>query len=183
MAEALAEAFRDNPLNRAAIGGDAQRRLRCNRAGMHALLPIAGPAGEVWIPAQGCGALIAAPPGHFPFPPPSPWVELRTLFVQGPGTRARWARSFEHLLARHPKEPHWYLATLGVQPESRGRGIGRALVAHLLRRVDAEGSSIYLETDRVANIDFYAGFGFRVCEESEVLGVPIWHMHRDPGAE
>lgn len=183
VAESLAEAFRDNPLNRAAIGGDAKRRLRCNRAGMHALLPVAQSAGEVWVEAQGYGALVAAPPGSFPFPPPSPWVELRTLFVQGPRARARWGKSFEQLLVRHPAEPHWYLATLGVRPESRGRGIGRALVAHLLGRVDAEGSATYLETDRAANIDFYESFGFRVREESEVLGTPIWHMHRGARAE
>ena len=33
-AELLAWSFRDNPLNRAVIRGDAARRLRCNRIGM-----------------------------------------------------------------------------------------------------------------------------------------------------
>jgi ribosomal protein S18 acetylase RimI-like enzyme len=183
VAASLAAAFRDNPLNRAAIGGDAARRLRCNLAGMRALLPVAQAGGEVWLAPENRGALVAAPPGRFPFAPPSPWVELRTLVVQGLRARARWARSFEHLQARHPAEPHWYLATLGVHPEAQRRGIGRALVAHLLQRADAEACATYLETDRAANVPFYESFGFRVCEQSEVLETPVWHMHRRPRAD
>jgi len=150
---------------------------------MRALLPIAHAAGEVWVAPEGCGALVAAPPGRFPFPPPSPWVELRTMFVQGLGARVRWAQSFEQLQLRHPSEPHWYLATVGVHPDVRRRGIGGALVAHLLRRADLDGRATYLETDRAANVPFYEGFGFRVCEESRVLDTPIWHMHRGAGAQ
>ncbi len=149
---------------------------------MRALLPIARAAGEVWLAAEDRGALVAAPPGRFPFPPPPPWVELRTLWVLGFGARARWAQSFDALQARHPTEPHWYLATLGVHPEARRRGLGRALVLHLLDRADADGLATYLETDRASNVPFYENLGFRVREESRVLETPVWHMQREPGA-
>ena len=38
-AAVLGRAFRDNPMNRAVIGGDAERREACNRAGVEAYLP------------------------------------------------------------------------------------------------------------------------------------------------
>ena len=37
----LARAFRDNPLNRAVVGGSERRRVRSNRAGVAAYLPTA----------------------------------------------------------------------------------------------------------------------------------------------
>ena len=53
LAEVLALAFRDNPLNRAVIGGSEARRLRANRAGMRASLIAALPAAVVLIAPEG----------------------------------------------------------------------------------------------------------------------------------
>jgi ribosomal protein S18 acetylase RimI-like enzyme len=178
--EALALAFRDNPLNVAVIGADPERRLRSNRAGMRLLLPVARQLG--WVRVVGAprveGALIALPPLAYPLPPPSLPPQLRALCVQGFRVRARWSRVFEHLNALHPVAPHWYLATLGVVPEARGRGQGRALLETLLARADADAQPCYLETDRAENVPFYEGGGFGVERESEILGVRVWHMQR-----
>jgi ribosomal protein S18 acetylase RimI-like enzyme len=178
----LAAAFRDNPLNVAVIAGDAQRRLRCNEAGMRQLVPVARERALVLAARRDGvrGVLIATPPHGYPLPPPSPTIQLRTLWTQGLRVRLRWGRVFEHLDRLHPLEPHWYLATLGVHPEWQGRGIGRELLAALLRRSDAEHGECYLETDREQNLPFYEAAGFRVAHESRVLGVSIWHMRREP---
>jgi GNAT superfamily N-acetyltransferase len=45
----------------------------------------------------------------------------------------------------HPTEPHFYLAFVGVDPESQGRGIGSILMHPIVQRCDAEGIPAYLE--------------------------------------
>jgi ribosomal protein S18 acetylase RimI-like enzyme len=181
-ARSLARAFRDNPLNLAVIGGDPQRRLRCNRAGMRQLLPVA--RRHALVLRAGAtrpdGVLIATPPGAYPLPAAPLGARLRALVTQGVAVQVRWGRVFEHLDRLHPPEPHWYLATLGVAPAARSRGIARALLRVLLDRTDREALPCYLETDRSENVVFYAAAGFAVDRESRVLGVPIWHMRRSP---
>jgi len=80
-------------------------------------------------------------------------------------------------------EPHWYLWVLGVAPEARGRGIGRALLRPILERADVEGVPCYLETQTAGNVVFYRKSGFDViAEEREpVAELPLWFMVRRPG--
>jgi ribosomal protein S18 acetylase RimI-like enzyme len=184
-AHALAVAFRDNPLNVAVMGGDPQRRLRCNRAGMRQLLPVACRHGRV-LRAGGSspdGVLIATPPGAYPLPGAPLLPRLRALAVQGLAVQVRWGRVFAHLDLLHPQEPHWYLATLGVAPAARRRGLGRALLHSLLELADREAVPCYLETDRSENVAFYGSAGYTVDRESRVLGVGIWHMRRKTSAK
>jgi GNAT superfamily N-acetyltransferase len=94
----------------------------------------------------------------------------------------RWARVYELLHQHHPVDRHWYLGTLGVEPELWGRGIGTELLSTWLQTVDAEGSAAYLETDAPGNLRFYQRVGFEVSEEIRALGVRIWTMRR-PAAE
>lgn len=178
--EALAAAFRDNPLNRAVVGADPQRRLRCNRAGMRQLVPNVRRLGLALVARapSGLGVLLANPPDRYPLAPPGPLAQLRTLWVQGPRVSLRWQRAFEHMHGLHPLERHWYLATLGVDPVAQGSGLGGALLAALLERADADALPVWLETDRAGNLPFYQRAGFRSVRESRLFGVPIWHMQR-----
>ena len=178
--QVLAAAFRDNPLNVAVIGRDADRRLHCNLAGMRQLVPVARRHGLL-LRAGGAstqGALIATPPDAYPLPAPSLAAQLRALFAQGLRVRMRWGQVFEALYREHPLDPHWYLATVGVAPSAQGRGVGRALVAALLERADRDGRPCYLESDRPENVPFYEAAGFRVEREIRVLGVRVWLMRR-----
>ena len=179
--EALARAFRDNPLNQAVVGGDADRRLRTNRAGMRQLVPNVRRLGLVLTgrTSAGLGVLLANPPDSYPLAPPGLRGQLRTLWLQGPRVALRWQRVFEHMHELHPLERHWYLATLGVAPPTQGRGVGSALLAALLQRADADRAPIWLETDRSANRVFYERAGFRTLRESRIFDVPIWHMQRE----
>ena len=65
----------------------------------------------------------------------------------------------------HPKEPHWYLPLLGVDPARQGQGLGSALLKHALAHCDAEGLPAYLESSNIKNVPLYERHGF------EVLGV------------
>jgi GNAT superfamily N-acetyltransferase/ketosteroid isomerase-like protein len=67
--------------------------------------------------------------------------------------------SFE---AAHPRErPHYYLSLLGTHPDRRGHGLGMALLARNLERIDAEGVPAYLESSNPANNSRYERLGFR----------------------
>jgi GNAT superfamily N-acetyltransferase len=180
-AGALARAFRDNPLHVAVLGPDPERRLRANLRSMTELVPLArrvGLALEARVADACAGVLLAAPPHGYPFPPPPLATVLRSWLCQGPRVRSRWARVFHHLDERHPRIPHWYVAALGVDPPQQGRGLGRALIAALCARADADGVACYLETDRPENVPFYEAAGFETCAESECLRVRLWHMQR-----
>ena len=82
----------------------------------------------------------------------------------------------------HPREPHWYLATLGTVPERQGQGVGAALLQPVLTLADEDGVPAYLESSKERNVPFYARFGFEVVEElhSKVGSPPMWRMWREP---
>ena len=73
----------------------------------------------------------------------------------------------------HPKEPHWHLAFIGVDPTQQGKGIGAVLLRYALARIDAEGLHSYLESSNPANIPFYRRHGFEVIREIRVGGSPL----------
>ncbi len=81
----------------------------------------------------------------------------------------------------HPREPHWYLQTLSVDPSSQRSGYGTALMQPGLDRADAERMPCYLETQRESNIPYYNRFGFELTEEISLHdSPPLWLMWRDP---
>jgi ribosomal protein S18 acetylase RimI-like enzyme len=180
----LARAFRDNPLNVAVIGPDPERRLRANLHGARALLPVALAGGRVLAARAGGGlrgVLVATRPFGWPLPAPPLLANLRRVLGQGLRVARRWGLVFDALARLHPEDPHWYLSTLGVDPEAQAHGVGTALLARFLAEVDADGLPAYLETDREANLGFYRRAGFELALEACVLDTPVWCMRR-PGA-
>jgi GNAT superfamily N-acetyltransferase len=65
---------------------------------------------------------------------------------------------FEAAIPEGP--PFYYLSFLGTHPDSRGRGLGMALLAENLARIDAEGKPAYLESTNPANNRRYERLGF-----------------------
>jgi ribosomal protein S18 acetylase RimI-like enzyme len=82
----------------------------------------------------------------------------------------------------HPHEPHWYLATLGADPEHQGRGVGSSLMRPVLEHCDHEGLPAYLESSKERNVPFYRRHGFEVTREVDLPGggPKIWTMWRTP---
>ena len=93
-------------------------------------------------------------------------------------------RSRLRMEGKHPSEPsHWYLAVLGVEPGSQGRGLGSKLMHPVLERLDGEGVAAYLEASTPRSRALYERHGFEVTGEMNLPanGPPIWLMWREPG--
>lgn len=82
----------------------------------------------------------------------------------------------------HPRRPHWYLDSLGVEPESQGRGIGSALMRPVLERCDRDRMPAYLNAGSPRSRDLYMRHAFQVTEEFRLpeQGPPLWRMWREP---
>ena len=77
---------------------------------------------------------------------------------------------------------HWFLQTIGVDPQFQGRGYASKLLTPMLSRIDEESLPCYLETLEEQNVGLYEHFGFKVIEESKVPNTNLtnWAMLR-PG--
>ena len=183
LAQALAEAFRDNPLNCAVVGRGPPGRLRANRVGMELTLQSAADTARVWVAVAAdsqrvAGGLIALPPGRWPLPPAPLIQQFLGLLRQGFRVTSRWGRVYSELAELHPAQPHWYLCTLGIRPSQQRQGLASALLDRWLVEVDRTGRAAYLETDHDESLAFYLKRGFHVREERMLLRVPIWRMWR-----
>jgi ribosomal protein S18 acetylase RimI-like enzyme len=81
--------------------------------------------------------------------------------------------TFEEMDKWHPEEPHWYLPLIGVDPQLWNRGLGSALMRHVLARCDQEGATAYLESSNPRNISLYERHGFEVMGEIQVGAAPV----------
>jgi ribosomal protein S18 acetylase RimI-like enzyme len=95
---------------------------------------------------------------------------LEALFEETVPKRqtADGAKMFELMAAHHPKEPHWYLPVIGIDPRAQGRKLGEALMQPALARCDRDGLPAYLESSNPRNIPFYERLGFRVLTKLQV---------------
>ena len=85
----------------------------------------------------------------------------------------------EQMGGSHPREPHWYLPLVGVDPSQQGRGYGSALLTHALRVCDREHRAAYLESTNARNLPLYQRFGFEVTRTIKVGTSPaVWPMIR-----
>lgn len=84
--------------------------------------------------------------------------------------------------AHPPSPPHYYLTLLGTHPQSRGRGLGMAMIREVLERIDAEHMPAYLESSLPANDRRYASVGFVRTGEVSAPGSPpattMWRAAR-----
>jgi GNAT superfamily N-acetyltransferase len=88
----------------------------------------------------------------------------------------------ERFEAAHPRdEPHYFLSLLGTHPAHAGRGLGMALLAENLERIDSEHMSAYLESSNPGNNHRYARYGFVERGRFYPLNsdIPVTTMWRD----
>jgi GNAT superfamily N-acetyltransferase len=121
--------------------------------------------------------------------PPNRWrIEWSTiarnipaiLLAYGSAT-ARVIRCLAAMEKHHPRQPHWYLATVGTDPMHQGHGLAGRLIRSRLARCDAAGEAAYLEAASEDLVPFYGGMGFRQLGEVTVPDGPVFHpMWRDP---
>ena len=88
---------------------------------------------------------------------------------------------FEQMGHYHPREPHWYLPLIGVDPFHQGKGYGAALMQHALIPCDRDHTVAYLESSNPKNIPLYERHGFEVLATIQVgTSPPIFPMLRKP---
>jgi GNAT superfamily N-acetyltransferase len=88
---------------------------------------------------------------------------------------------FEKMGSGHPKEPHWYLPLIGVDPTRQARGYGSALMTHTLQRCDSEQKLAYLESSNPRNLSLYIRHGFELIGTIQAGdSPPMFPMLRKP---
>lgn len=77
-----------------------------------------------------------------------------------------------------PPMAHHYLIMIGVKPEVQGKGVGKALLQHLLHTVHTDNNSqgVALDTENVENVSLYRRFGFALNGETQIDKVPVYCM-------
>jgi ribosomal protein S18 acetylase RimI-like enzyme len=89
--------------------------------------------------------------------------------------------TMDHIEKVHPKTPHWYLQTIGTDPDKQGKGFGSLIMRHQLAVADAAGIPCYLESSKDTNLPIYRSFGFEVTGEIKIPNGPtLWPMWRQP---
>ncbi len=183
LSSVFARAFDDDPLSLYLFGGPRLRAAGLARFFSIQLRHTYLRHGEVWTTPDRAGAALWAPPT---MPRPGAMDLVRILPVLP--YLSVWGRKTPdviRLLAAYerarPRQAHWYLGTLGTDPDRQGRGVGSALLRVVLDRLDADAVPAYLESSKQRNLAFYARHGFEVT--GEILtprGPTLWLMWREP---
>ena len=185
LAVSLARAMQDDPVIGWVIPRPDTRRRILPRFFTAMIRHLYLPTDEVYTTDDQSGAALWLPPGQVT-PATSDilglaWHVLPVLPLVGRAL-LRAPGMLRLLDANHPKEPHYYLALLGTDPDRQSRGIGGAMLASQLARCDAEGVPAYLESSNARNVPLYARHGFEVTKELKLAptGPTMWLMWRDP---
>jgi GNAT superfamily N-acetyltransferase len=133
-------------------------------------------AGAIWLP-----------PGHWQ---PGLREQIRAVPAHAWALRPRLGRSFRLGRAMenaHPKEPHWYLEAIGVDPPWQSRGVASLLLRSRLEQSDQDRQPAYLEAGKPELVPLYEHFGFRrtgtlnLPRGAPVI-TPMWRPSAAPGA-
>jgi ribosomal protein S18 acetylase RimI-like enzyme len=182
LATALASAFDDDPVF-AFLFPQKDRAKTYKAFFARELAKHYLPNDETWTTDGLPGAAIWSPPGKWR---QTNWDTIKSApaFVRILGRRLPRALSaLMQVEAAHPPGEHYYLAVLGTEQASQGKGVGSALLAPVLERCDREGIGAYLESSKEKNLAFYARHGFEVTRELPLLkgkGPSVWLMWREP---
>jgi GNAT superfamily N-acetyltransferase len=168
LANVLARAFDDDPVAQYLFPDPVWRRALLPRFFRLQLCHNYLPRGEVLTTDALQGVALWMPP-HAAAPG---FLDRLAHMAFLPALRARIGATRRLTLAlesRRPQADHYYLGTIGTDPNHRHHGVGGALITPVLERCDAAGLPAYLECSRFETTAFYARFGFVV---SDVLDLP-----------
>jgi ribosomal protein S18 acetylase RimI-like enzyme len=178
----LGRAFLDDPVFTWVVP-NREDRLRNIDAFFALFAEAVEPHDEIYVADRGMGAALWVPPGQPPVADEfGEEFERRAVELAGDDA-PRFGELVAAMEAHHPSEPHQYLWFLAVDPDSQGRGIGSALLTHVLDRCDRTSTPAYLEATSPQNARLYERHGFDVAATiNEHGGAPLWAMWRDPVA-
>ncbi|MER6910565.1 GNAT family N-acetyltransferase [Streptomyces sp. NPDC000594] len=177
----LGRAFADYPYTRHVIAADDHEE-RVRKLQELFLTRVGMPYGRVWVAGEGRAVAVWTTPERDPSPG---FLEAVPLVAELAGDRATAYEEMEKAAEAHrPQEPVWFLATVAVDPEAQGRGLGGAVIRPGLEEADRTGYPAFLETATEANVRLYRRLGFTVTAELPGIdgGPRTWCMRREPGA-
>lgn len=179
--EITADAFRDDPFNRWLLGTQAGIRGVFLPLARHVYVPkgysyrLGDEGAAMWMLPGGDDEL-----GFWALQK----LRFNAIFRASRGAIGRIEHTVAAMEAAHPAFPHAYLFTIGVRPRSRGKGLGRQLIAPVLEACDRLGVPAYLENSNPSNRGFYHSCGFERTQMIEVEpgAPPLEAMLRRPRA-
>lgn len=175
----LTRAFADYSFTRHVLAADHHQE-RVRRFQELFLVRVAMEYGRAWV-TDDCRAVAAwTTPERDPGPG---FAAIGPLATELAGDRAAALESARQALAPHrPKGPVWFLATVGVDPQAQGRGLGAAVIRPGLEAAERAGVPAFLETSEADNVRFYERLGFTVTAEVPLPGggPRTWCMLREP---
>jgi GNAT superfamily N-acetyltransferase len=178
----LASAFAADPVFGWLVPDARRRPARLRRFFALELRHVALAHGAVSTDPDRSGAALWMPPGAWRVPT-SVLVGHGAGFARAFGARLPLATGLlARVERRHLRDPHYYLAYMGVAPAAQGRGLGTRLMRPTLERCDAAALPAYLEATSERNRSLYQRVGFEVVDEIRFAGSPpLWPMLRAPG--
>ena len=187
-ANVLGRAFIDNPIPVAIFQElpaiDRQKRLT---AAFAADLEICAKTGKPLLIKEKDHVIAVAViyhPGSYPMSLINQILLLiKVIWGAGFYGLGRWMTYLSEVEKLHPKQPHYYLEYLGVEPAYQGKGLGSALLKFLTEKADSEQMGCYLENANPRNNPLYHRFGFETINEKNIIGVDNWFMWRSPNKE
>ena len=117
------------------------------------------------------GAALWLPPGAEPDEAAMGALMMETADA---GTAVDGPKLMQQMASHHPKEPHWYLPLIGIDPACQGKGFGSALLKHATDICDRDGMPAYLESSNLANVALYERHGFEAIGRIQVGGSPVF---------
>jgi ribosomal protein S18 acetylase RimI-like enzyme len=143
----------------------------------------------IWIAGDFAAAAVWIPPGGVELTDDEE-QRVEPLLRKLVGPRAPQVMELlERFEAAHPRdEPHYYLSLLGTAERHRGRGLGMALLAENLRRIDGQGKPAYLESSNPANnrryerMAFHRTGEFKTPDDTRTVAT-MWREPTTLGAE
>lgn len=183
LSDALADAFVEDPIFGWLIPNDDSRPGRLRRFFEIELRYVVLQKGRIWTSAETNGASLELPPGAWRMP-------FTTQLAHGSGFTRVFGTRLPHALTlitlmenRHIREPHYYIAYVGVAHEAQGQGLGTRLLRPTLDRCDTEGLPTYLEATSERNRALYERLEFQVQGELRLgSSPPLWLMRRPPAS-
>jgi GNAT superfamily N-acetyltransferase len=185
----LARAFADDPVITHYLYDRLRRRVAFP-AFFRAVLEELLPAGHICAAHDRAGLIGVAAwkPPDAPDPDAAARraaaLQLRLVRMMFPRASRGLFAGFAALEHFHPDAPHWYLAFVGVEPALQNRGVGRVLLAPVLKIADETTTPCYLETPFARTHPFYERLGFaRHAEPNPFVGAPrvVVSFLREPG--
>lgn len=183
LAKVLVAAFLEDPVTLYLFPRPTSRPRRLERYFTFQLRRITQSGGEAWTTEDRSGVSLWLPPQRVT---PKLGSALGQLFGALSILRFETGRALaliDQLERLRPKESHYYLAGIGVDPALQRKGVGSRLLQVVLDRVDQEQLAVYLESSKEENLSFYFRHGFTVTGEigSTSGSTPhLWCMRRPP---